>query len=102
MDRFPVLPSSPTGKAFLVGSVKLVLILFNRGDEVVVHLTNSLAPDSGNGTSLHFHGVRQNYTNQMDGVTSVTQCPTAPGESYEYRSVHSSQATQLYFAELLD
>jgi FtsP/CotA-like multicopper oxidase with cupredoxin domain len=29
---------------------------------------------------LHFHGIRQNFTNQMDGVPSITQCPTAPGE----------------------
>ena len=51
------------------------------GDTVVVHLTNGL---SNNGTGLHFHGIRQNYTNQMDGVPSVTQCPTAPGESITY------------------
>ena len=51
------------------------------GDTVVVHLTNGL---SNNGTGLHFHGIRQNYTNQMDGVPSITQCPTAPGESITY------------------
>ena len=55
------------------------------GDEVIVHMINSLPLDSGNGTSLHFHGIRHNYTNQMDGVTSVTQCPTAPGETYTYK-----------------
>ncbi len=37
-----------------------------------------------NGTGLHFHGIRQNYTNQMDGVPSITQCPTAPGYSITY------------------
>lgn len=41
------------------------------GDTVVVKLYNGLA---NNGTSLHFHGIRQNYTNQMDGVASITQC----------------------------
>ncbi|CZR69397.1 related to laccase precursor [Phialocephala subalpina] len=51
------------------------------GDTVVLHLTNGL---SNNGTGLHFHGIRQNYTNQMDGVPSITQCPTAPGESITY------------------
>jgi FtsP/CotA-like multicopper oxidase with cupredoxin domain len=39
---------------------------------------------SNNGTSIHFHGVRQNYTNQMDGVPSITQCPIAPGDSFTY------------------
>jgi FtsP/CotA-like multicopper oxidase with cupredoxin domain len=47
----------------------------------VVHLYNGL---ENNGTGLHFHGIRQNYTNQMDGVPSITQCPTAPGESITY------------------
>ncbi|KAI9836049.1 MAG: hypothetical protein M1819_001660 [Sarea resinae] len=53
----------------------------NWGDTVVVHVTNSL---TYNGTGIHFHGVRQNYTNQMDGVPSITQCPLAPGETYTY------------------
>lgn len=39
---------------------------------------------TNNGTGIHFHGIRQNYTNQMDGVPSLTQCPIAPGESYTY------------------
>jgi FtsP/CotA-like multicopper oxidase with cupredoxin domain len=37
-----------------------------------------------NGSSLHFHGIRQNNTFQNDGVASVTQCPIAPGDSYTY------------------
>lgn len=47
----------------------------------VVHVSNSM---SNNGTGIHFHGVRQNYTNQMDGVPSITQCPIAPGDSFTY------------------
>lgn len=46
-------------------------------------MTNSLT-DSTNGTSIHFHGIRQNYTNQNDGVVSITQCPTPPGSSITY------------------
>lgn len=41
------------------------------GDVVEVHLTNNLTT---NGTSLHFHGLRQLNTNEMDGVPSITQC----------------------------
>ncbi|CAJ2512223.1 Uu.00g052380.m01.CDS01 [Anthostomella pinea] len=37
-----------------------------------------------NGTSIHWHGIRQNYTNPQDGVNGVTQCPIAPGDSFEY------------------
>lgn len=56
-------------------------IIADWGDTVVVHVTNSV---QDNGTSIHFHGVRQFYTNQMDGVASVTQCPIAPGQTYTY------------------
>ncbi|KAF3761602.1 hypothetical protein M406DRAFT_342366 [Cryphonectria parasitica EP155] len=52
------------------------------GDEVIVHVTNSL---STNGTTIHFHGIRQNYTNPSDGVSSITQCPTAPGDTVTYK-----------------
>jgi FtsP/CotA-like multicopper oxidase with cupredoxin domain len=51
------------------------------GDTVKIHLTNSL---TNNGTSLHFHGIRQNWTNHNDGVASITQCPVAPGASITY------------------
>ncbi|KAI0113467.1 putative multicopper oxidase [Daldinia grandis] len=53
------------------------------GDTVVVHVTNSLTT-SNNGTSIHFHGIRQNYTNENDGVVSITQCPTGPGDTRTY------------------
>ncbi|KAI1355572.1 putative extracellular dihydrogeodin oxidase/laccase [Xylaria sp. FL0043] len=63
------------------GSVPGPTIIADWGDTVVVHVTNSLA---NNGTGIHFHGIRQNYTNPMDGVPSITQCPIAPGSSYTY------------------
>lgn len=65
------------------GSIPGPTIEADWGDTVVVHVTNSLTA-SHNGTSLHFHGIRQKYTNQNDGVVSITQCPTPPGESITY------------------
>lgn len=65
------------------GSIPGPTIFADWGDTLVVHVTNSLTT-SVNGTSVHFHGIRQNYTNQNDGVVSLTQCPTAPGESITY------------------
>ncbi|KAJ9144624.1 Extracellular dihydrogeodin oxidase/laccase [Pleurostoma richardsiae] len=64
------------------GSFPGPTIIADWGDTVVVHLTNSLQT---NGTGLHFHGIRQNWTDMMDGVPSITQCPIAPGDSYTYR-----------------
>lgn len=51
------------------------------GDTVEVTVNNNLAY---NGTSIHWHGIRQNLTMQMDGVNGITQCPIAPGDSFVY------------------
>ncbi|KAF2175846.1 multicopper oxidase, partial [Zopfia rhizophila CBS 207.26] len=53
------------------GTVPGPTIIADWGDTVVIHVTNSM---ENNGTGIHFHGIRQNYTNQMDGVPSITQC----------------------------
>lgn len=50
----------------------------NWGDTVVVHVTNMM---QNNGSTIHWHGVRQNWTNQADGVPSITQCPIAVGSA---------------------
>ncbi|KAK4632151.1 Laccase-2 [Fulvia fulva] len=63
------------------GSVPGPTIYADWGDTVTVHVTNSL---TNNGTGIHWHGIRQNWTNSEDGVPSITQCPTAPGESQTY------------------
>lgn len=65
------------------GTIPGPTIFADWGDTVTVHVTNSLST-STNGTSIHFHGIRQNYTNQNDGVVSITQCPTAVGDSITY------------------
>lgn len=42
------------------GSVPGLTIIADWGDEVVVHVTNSM---QNNGSTIHWHGIRQNYTN---------------------------------------
>lgn len=79
-----VAPDGVSRSAMAVnGSIPGPTLFADWGDTVVVHVTNSLTT-SQNGSSIHFHGIRQNYTNQNDGVTAITQCPTAPGESMTY------------------
>lgn len=58
MAAFPIQQSKPTG------------VILSK-----IHVTNGLAY---NGSSIDFHGIRQNWTNANDGVVSITQCPTAP------------------------
>ncbi|PNS20950.1 Iron transport multicopper oxidase [Sphaceloma murrayae] len=57
------------------------------GDYLVINVKNSL---KANGTSLHWHGIRQLNSVGSDGVNGVTECPIAPGDSFTY----SFQATQ--------
>ncbi|KAK3314821.1 multicopper oxidase-domain-containing protein [Apodospora peruviana] len=52
------------------------------GDVVQVNVINKLPY---NGTSIHWHGIRQNQTMHMDGVNGITQCPIAPGDSFVYK-----------------
>lgn len=56
-------------------------ITANVGDRVVVNVVNDLGNQS---TSLHFHGLYQNGTTQMDGTAGVNQCPIAPGATFKY------------------
>ncbi|KAH7139617.1 Cupredoxin [Dactylonectria estremocensis] len=65
------------------GSIPGPTLFADWGDTVVVHVTNSLTT-SLNGSSIHWHGIRQNYTNQQDGVTAITQCPIAVGDTLTY------------------
>ena len=52
------------------------------GDTVIVNVTNKL---EHNGTSIHWHGIRQNQTMHMDGVNGVTQCPIKPNDYFVYK-----------------
>ncbi|KAK5124865.1 hypothetical protein LTR85_001055 [Meristemomyces frigidus] len=88
---------SPDGFERLVlainGQMPGPLIEANWGDEIVVNVKNSM---QNNGSTIHWHGQRQNYTNEMDGVSSITQCPIAPGESMTYRFKASNYGTSWY------
>lgn len=48
----------------------------NIGDTVQITVNNKLQNET---TAIHFHGIFQTGSNQMDGPAMVTQCPVAPG-----------------------
>jgi len=64
------------------------LIEANWGDTLRIHVTNHLYQISNdtaaNGTTIHWHGLRQFRSSESDGVNGITQCPIAPRESYTY------------------
>lgn len=63
------------------------------GDRVVINVNNQLGNQS---TSLHFHGLFMNGTNQMDGPAGATQCPIPVGSSFTYNFTVEQPGTYWY------
>ncbi|KAL2674299.1 hypothetical protein Neosp_012750 [[Neocosmospora] mangrovei] len=63
------------------------------GDTIRVHVTNKL---KYNGTTIHWHGLRQFETMEMDGVNGVTQCPIAPKDTFTYEFKALQYGTSWY------
>ena len=77
------------GPSFPWPSIKV-----NKGDRVIVTLNNGFAVKN---TSLHFHGLFQKGTNQMDGPEMITQCPIAPGSSFTYNFTVDNQSGSYWY-----
>lgn len=69
-------------------------IVADWGDTIQITVKNSLA--NGNGTSVHWHGLRQLNSNQMDGTNGITECPIAPGQSRTYTFKATEYGTSWY------
>jgi iron transport multicopper oxidase len=70
------------------------LVEANLGDNIVVHVTNTLNTT----TSIHWHGQYQNGTNAMDGTYSITECGIAPGSTFTYNWTVQNVGTYWYHA----
>lgn len=76
------------------GSWPLPTLRVKTGDRVQLYLRNGF--DDRN-TTLHFHGLFQNGTNQMDGPEMVTQCPIPPGETFLYNFTVDGQVGTYWY-----
>lgn len=63
------------------GQWPLPVLYATVGDTVIVNVDNQLGNQS---TTLHFHGLYMNGTNQMDGPLQVTQCDITSGTTFKY------------------
>ncbi|KAH9885346.1 probing oxygen channels in Melanocarpus Albomyces laccase [Xylariomycetidae sp. FL2044] len=63
------------------------------GDTIQVTIKNNLKV---NGTSIHWHGIRQLGTNIQDGVNGVTECPIPPGGTKTYTFKATQYGTSWY------
>lgn len=75
------------------GQWPLPIINVDKGDQLVVKMYNGLGDKSA---SIHFHGMFQNGTNNMDGASMITQCPVAPGSSFTYNFTVNQNGTYWY------
>ncbi|CAI7624527.1 unnamed protein product [Penicillium manginii] len=75
------------------GQWPLPVIEVDKGDRLVVNMFNGLGDKY---TSIHWHGMFQNGTNDMDGPSMVTQCPIAPGSSMTYNFTVPQNGTYWY------
>lgn len=69
-------------------------IRINKGDRVIIDLYNHL--ENAN-TSIHFHGIFQWTTNQMDGVPGLTQCEIPPGGHFVYNFTVPDQVGSYWY-----
>ena len=69
------------------------------GDTLQITVKNSLTT---NGTSIHWHGLRQYKTNHMDGTNGITECPLAPGQSRTYTFLCTQFGTTWYHSHYSD
>lgn len=72
-------------------------IYANWGDMISVTVNNKMP---NNGTSIHWHGMRQYHANTQDGVPGVTECPIAPGQSKTYLFQATQYGTSWYHSHL--
>ncbi|CAK7238399.1 laccase, multicopper oxidase, benzenediol:oxygen oxidorectuctase [Sporothrix eucalyptigena] len=75
------------------GSLPGPVIQADWGDELSITVVNNLKE---NGTSMHWHGIRQLNTNLQDGVNGVTECPIPPGHSRVYTFLAQQYGTSWY------
>lgn len=74
------------------GQWPLPIIEVDKGDQLVVNMYNGLDRSA----TIHFHGMFQNGTNDMDGPAMVTQCPVPAGSSFTYNFTVNQNGTYWY------
>ncbi|KAG2746848.1 multicopper oxidase [Suillus brevipes Sb2] len=71
-------------RLFCVYKLSMILRAFE-GDTFKINVTDHLNDETMlTSTSIHWHGLFQRHSSQMDGAAFVTQCPISPGHSFLY------------------
>lgn len=51
-------------------------------------------------TTIHWHGIHQRFSPEMDGVPFVTQCPILPNNRFQYKFIADTAGTHMYHAHM--
>jgi iron transport multicopper oxidase len=73
-------------------------IIVNAGDRIIARVKNV---DIMNGTAMHWHGIRQTLSNNMDGAVGVTQLAIKVGETFTYDFKVDGAGTFWYHAHFM-
>ncbi|KAH8104296.1 laccase [Phellopilus nigrolimitatus] len=78
------------------------LISGNIGDQFLINVEDNLDDSTmRRATSIHWHGILQAHTAEMDGPAFVTQCPIVPGHDFLYNfTVPNQTGTYWYHSHL--
>ncbi|CAH6719736.1 iron transport multicopper oxidase Fet3p [[Candida] jaroonii] len=76
------------------GEWPLPVLRVKKNDRVEFYLTNGLEDAN---TTLHFHGLFQPGSAQMDGPEMITQCPIPPGETFLYNFTVGDQVGTYWY-----
>ncbi|KAF8555175.1 hypothetical protein OG21DRAFT_1476611 [Imleria badia] len=69
-----------------------------KSDRFLINVTNELTDTSMfTGTTIHWHGISQHHSNQMDGTAYVTQCPISPQKSFLYNFTGDDQVGTFWY-----
>ncbi|KAG2141821.1 laccase [Suillus clintonianus] len=74
------------------------VLLAQKGERFQVNVTDKLEDESMNkSTSMHWHGINQYGSAEMDGAAMVSQCPIASGHSFMYDFTPVNQSGSFWY-----
>lgn len=95
--------AAPDGVERLVpavnGQFPMPIVRVNKGDRIIATVQNNLTNPERE-SSIHWHGLFQNTTNNMDGVPLLTQCPGSVNGTFIYNFTVDQPGTYWYHTHI--
>ncbi|KAF8342651.1 laccase [Cantharellus anzutake] len=91
-------PDNYTRNAITVGGALGPLLTASKDDNFRITVNDKLNDSTMlKSTSVHWHGLFQHRTADMDGVAFVSQCPIAPNNSFTYHFATAGQTGTYWY-----